>query len=219
MNVQGLVWRKEPKAWPEMEAEMPIINDYLNWRIFMVRFFVCFAAVLFAWMPRASAAEFTLSSNDITSGEFMAKNQEFNGFGCSGGDQSPHLAWSNAPEGTKSFAITVYDPDAPTGCGRWRWQLVNIPANIAELASGAGDIGGSKAPVGSVHVANDYGGKSFGGACPPQGHGVHRYRFTVHALSVEALDVPENASGALAGYMINANALATGTIEALYQRD
>ena len=185
----------------------------------MVKFVATFIAVLFAWMPKTSAAEFTLSSDDVSSGELMAKSQEFNGFGCSGGDQSPHLAWNHAPEGTKSFAITVYDPDAPTGSGWWHWQLVNIPSDVTELASGAGNADGTEAPAGSVHVANDYGGKSFGGACPPQGHGVHRYRFTVHALSVETLDLPENASGALAGYMINANALGTSTIEALYQRD
>ena len=185
----------------------------------MFRFWFLLTITLVTITSNAKAAEFTLSSNDITSGEFMAKSQEFNGFGCSGGDQSPHLAWNNAPEGTKSFAITVYDPDAPTGSGWWHWQLVNIPSDVTELASGAGNADGTEAPAGSVHVANDYGGKSFGGACPPQGHGVHRYRFTVHALSVETLDLPENASGALAGYMINANALAISTIEALYQRD
>jgi Raf kinase inhibitor-like YbhB/YbcL family protein len=162
---------------------------------------------------------FSLSSEDIKAQTMMPKAQEFNGFGCEGGDTSPHLAWSGAPAGTKSFAITVYDPDAPTGSGWWHWQLVNIPVSVTQLAKGAGQPNSTNAPIGSQHVANDYGMKGFGGACPPKGHGVHRYQFTVHALAVEKLELPENASGALAGYMINANSLATSSIEALYQRD
>ena len=167
----------------------------------------------------AYAGTLTLSSHDIAQGEFMAKAQEFKGFGCSGGDVSPHLKWTNAPQGTKSFAITAYDPDAPTGSGWWHWQLVNIPSDVTELVAGAGGSDSGLTPAGSVHIGNDYGSKAFGGACPPEGHGVHHYRFTVHALSVESLALPENASGALAGYMINANTIASSTIVALYKRD
>ena len=167
----------------------------------------------------AFAGDFTLSSNDIADGKFMAKAQEFNGFGCTGDDVSPHLTWKNAPAGTKSFAITVYDPDAPTGSGWWHWQIVNIPANITEVAANAGSTKKPLAPSGSMQIKNDYGSRGFGGACPPVGHGIHHYRFTVHALSVEKLELPEDASGALAGYMINANTMATATIEALYQRN
>lgn len=165
------------------------------------------------------ALAFELTSTDIKDGELMAKAQEFNGFGCSGEDTSPHLQWQNPPAGTKSFAVTAYDPDAPTGSGWWHWQLVNIPKNVNVLLAGAGAVTGSAAPEGSRHIANDYGVSGFGGACPPQGHGVHRYRFTIHALSVENLALPENASGALAGYMINANTIESSTIEALYRRD
>lgn len=164
------------------------------------------------------ASSLTLSSNDIAQGEFMSKTQEFDGFGCNGDDLSPHLKWSNAPKGTKSFAITAYDPDAPTGSGWWHWQIVNIPANVSELATGAGSTTKNLAPKGSFQVANDYGSKGFGGACPPAGHGVHRYRFTVYALSVEKLDLPKGASGALAGFMINANTIESSTIESLYKR-
>jgi Raf kinase inhibitor-like YbhB/YbcL family protein len=167
----------------------------------------------------AFANSFTLTSTDITNGTHMSKAQEFNGFGCAGGDISPQLAWSGAPEGTKSFAVTVYDPDAPTGSGWWHWQMVNIPVSTFELASGAGNADNSAAPNGSMQMKNDYSNKSFGGACPPQGHGVHRYIFTVYALSVEKLDLPEDPSAALVGYMINANSLANSKIEALYQRD
>lgn len=161
----------------------------------------------------------TLSSKDIAEGEFMSKAQEFNGFGCTGGDLSPQLTWSGVPEGTKSFAITAYDPDAPTGSGWWHWQIVNIPHTVTEIAAGAGSTKKELAPAGSVQIANDFGYRGFGGACPPEGHGIHHYRFTVHALSVEKLELPEEASGALTGYMINANTIATSTIESLYKRD
>jgi len=167
----------------------------------------------------AFAGSMTLTSKDIAQGEFMTKKQEFTGFGCSGGDLSPHLKWTGAPEGTKSFAITAHDADAPTGSGWWHWQLVNIPKNVTELASGAGSTKKDFIPKGSMQVENDYGSRGFGGACPPAGHGVHHYRFTIHALSTEKLELPAGASGALAGYMIKANTLASSTIESLYKRD
>lgn len=165
------------------------------------------------------AGSFTLTSNDITQDKFMNKAQEYNGFGCDGGDLSPHLKWSNIPVGTKSFAITAYDPDAPTGSGWWHWQVVNIPLTTLEIATGSGSQNQNSILEKAMQIENDYGGKSYGGACPPVGHGVHRYRFTVHALSVAKLLLPEGASGALAGYMINAHTIETSTIEALYQRD
>ena len=165
------------------------------------------------------ASTLTLSSNDIAQGEFMDKKHEFNGFGCSGEDMSPQLTWSNAPKGTKSFAITAYDPDAPTGSGWWHWQLVNIPVTVMKLPTNAGSVEKSLAPLGSLHIQNDYGVAGFGGACPPVGHGLHHYRFTIHALSIEKLNLPEDASGALASYMINANTLGSSTIESLYIRE
>ena len=165
------------------------------------------------------AESFTLSSKDITHGAFMDKQQEFNGFGCEGADLSPHLKWANPPQGTKSFAITAYDPDAPTGSGWWHWQVINLPANVLELASNAGSVKEQLLPTGAMQIQNDYGIKGFGGACPPAGHGVHHYRFTIHALSVDKLELPKNASSALTGYMINANAIETRTIESLYKRD
>ena len=167
----------------------------------------------------AHSGTLTLSSNDIAQGKFMGKAQEFNGFGCSGDDLSPQLQWSNPPEGTKSFAITAYDPDAPTGSGWWHWQIVNIAKNVSELKTDAGSSKEANAPLGSLQISNDYGISGYGGACPPPGHGDHRYRFTVHALLVEKLELPENASGALTGYMINANTIESATIEALYKRD
>lgn len=166
----------------------------------------------------ALADTFTLSSTDIAAGKSMNKAQEFQGFGCEGDNLSPQLSWKGAPAGTKAYAIMAYDPDAPTGSGWWHWQIVNIPAGVTSMKAGAGDISGKKAPKGSLQISNDYGLAGFGGACPPEGHGVHRYQFTVYALSKE-LELPENASGALTGYMVKANSLASATIEALYQRD
>jgi Raf kinase inhibitor-like YbhB/YbcL family protein len=158
------------------------------------------------------ADTFKLSSTDIAQGKVMSTAQEFKGFGCGGGNRSPQLSWTGAPAGTEAFAVFAYDPDAPTGSGWWHWQVVNIPKTVTTLAAGA------TSPSGSVEVKNDYGIAGFGGACPPKGHGIHRYQFTVYALS-KKLELPHNASGALAGYMVRANALASSTIEALYQRD
>ncbi|WP_331345054.1 YbhB/YbcL family Raf kinase inhibitor-like protein [Cellvibrio sp. UBA7661] len=166
----------------------------------------------------AEPAKFVLTSTDIAAGKHMKKAQEFNGFGCTGDDLSPQLSWSGAPAGTVAYAITAYDPDAPTGSGWWHWQLVNIPADVTSLATGAGKSDQSAAPKGSQHIENDYGVTGFGGACPPQGHGDHRYQFTVYALS-KKLELPANTSGALTGYMINANSLGSASIEALYKRD
>jgi len=166
----------------------------------------------------AFSGSFKLTSKDIVHGEFMKKTHEFQGFGCDGGNLSPQLSWSGAPEGTKAFAVFVYDPDAPTDSGWWHWQVVNIPANVTSLPAGAGTLNSNKMPQGSVQIGNDCGVKGFGGACPPKKNGAHRYRFTVHALS-KKLELPENASGALAGYFVNAHSLASSTIESLYKRD
>lgn len=177
------------------------------------------SSLLFAIVSAQHVAALSLSSNDIQSGKMMGSQQEFNGFGCTGENLSPHLRWQNAPKGTKSFAITAYDPDAPTGSGWWHWQVVNIPVKVTELTTGAGSEKGNALPSASMQISNDYGSAAFGGACPPVGHGKHRYRFTVHALSVEKLDLTPQVSGALAGYMINSKTLETSTIEALYVRE
>jgi len=179
------------------------------------KFITPLSLMLLTWGVEADT--FSLSSHDISHGEFMAKAHEFQGFGCAGGNLSPQLTWSHAPEGTKAYAVLAYDPDAPTGSGWWHWQLVNIPGDVTSLPAGAGDAGKDLAPEGSIQIRNDYGLAGFGGACPPEGHGAHRYQFTVHALS-KKLELPENASGALTGYMVNAHSLGSSTIEALYKR-
>ncbi|HEV7245875.1 MAG TPA: YbhB/YbcL family Raf kinase inhibitor-like protein [Shinella sp.] len=163
----------------------------------------------------ASAQDFKLSSSSIAEGAQLASSFVFAGFGCEGGNQSPQLSWSGAPEGTKSFAITAYDPDAPTGSGWWHWNAVNIPASVTSLELGAS--GDGKMPAGTVEIANDYGAAGFGGACPPPGE-VHRYVFTVHALATDRLELPENPSNALAGFMIGANTIESARITAVYSR-
>jgi len=164
-----------------------------------------------------ASAEMTLASDDIAHGEFMGDEQVFQGFGCEGGNTSPQLSWSGAPEGTKAFAVFAYDPDAPTGSGWWHWQLINIPADVTELPTDSGNADGEKAPDGSQTMRNDYGYHGFGGACPPVGDGAHRYQFTVYALS-QVLELPEDASAALTGYMVNAMAIESATLEALWKR-
>lgn len=166
----------------------------------------------------SASAAFKLTSTDISQGKTMSTAQEFQGFGCNGGNLSPQLSWTGAPAGTEAFAVFAYDPDAPTGSGWWHWQIVNIPKEVTTLAAGAGDPGKKITPAGSVSIKNDYGIVGFGGACPPKGHGAHRYQFTVYALS-KKLELPEGASGALTGYMVGAHSLASSTIEALYKRD
>lgn len=180
---------------------------------------VLFGALLgvFAFSAGAFAAEkFTVESAAFKAGDTLANAQVFKGFGCEGGNVSPALAWKNAPKGTKSFAVTVYDPDAPTGSGWWHWTVFNIPANVASLAEGAGS--GKGLPAGAKQGRTDFGSAGYGGPCPPKGDKPHRYIFAVHALKVEKIDLDENASGALVGFMLNANRLARTTLVGKYGR-
>lgn len=159
-------------------------------------------AVLLSVPAFMSQAAMTLSSTDITNDQSLKKKQLFNQWGCSGENTSPQLSWGGAPEGTKSFAVTMYDPDAPTGSGWWHWSVVNIPADVHSLAAGAGVEGGRALPKGATMVTNDFGSKSFGGACPPPSSKPHHYEITVYALDTATITLPENASPALAGYNI-----------------
>ena len=154
---------------------------------------------------------FTLTSPDIADGSTIAQSFEFDGFGCSGRNQSPVLRWSGAPEGTKGFAVNVYDPDAPTGSGFWHWYVIDLPASVSELPANAGAKGGAHLPAGARQIRNDYGQYAWGGMCPPPGDKPHRYIFTVHALGVDRLEIPDDASAALAGFMVNANSLGKAT--------
>lgn len=160
------------------------------------------------------AESFTLESKDLK-GQ-LSKVQEFNGFGCSGENVSPELHWNNAPKGTKSFAITVYDPDAPTGSGWWHWLVVNIDTKTNQIGTGASSK--HTLPKGAIETMTDYGSAGFGGACPPKGDKAHRYVFTVHALDVDKLDLTPKSDSALVGYMINAHSIQKASLISYYGR-
>ncbi|NVK43212.1 MAG: YbhB/YbcL family Raf kinase inhibitor-like protein [Oceanospirillaceae bacterium] len=158
-----------------------------------------------------NSSALTLQSQDISEGTPMKHTFSFNGFGCTGDNISPALNWHDAPKGTQSFAITAYDPDAPTESGFWHWVVLDIPASVSQLVRGAsGQVKHAK------EKTNDYGAKGFGGPCPPQGHGMHRYQFTIWALPTKTLEVPENASNAVIGFMLNAKSLAKARLTSTF---
>lgn len=161
---------------------------------------------------------FQLSSPDFQANGTLKMEQVFNSFGCTGANLSPELNWTGAPADTKSFAVTVFDPDAPTGSGWWHWIIFNIPAGTTKLAKGAGDPKGKLAPAGSVQSRTDFGVPGYGGPCPPQGDKPHRYVFTVFALKVDKLDIPADASGAMVGFNLNFNTLAKASVTATFGR-
>lgn len=173
---------------------------------------------LSAGFAAAMAHGFELSSSDIADGKMMPKAQEYQGFGCSGGNHSPQLSWHDAPAGTRSFAVTVYDPDAPTGSGWWHWMVYDVPATDHSLPGNAGDSATGLLPKGAQQHRNDYSSIGFGGACPPVGDPAHHYQFKVYALDVEHLDVAPDSSAALVGFMLHAHSLGVAELDALYQR-
>jgi Raf kinase inhibitor-like YbhB/YbcL family protein len=164
---------------------------------------------------------FTVTSNSFKDGDYLGADHILSadfGFGCAGGNKSPHLAWSGAPPGTKSFAITCYDPDAPTGSGFWHWLMVNIPANVTELPLDAGSPKSPKLPSGALQTRTDFGAPGYGGPCPPQGDHPHRYLFTVFAVGADKLPVVADTSAAVVGFQLNFNTLAKAAIMGLYKR-
>ena len=169
-------------------------------------------------LAAGAAASFTLTSPDLPKGKPIANKQVFNSFGCSGENVSPALEWKGAPSKTKGFALTVYDPDAPTGSGWWHWVVYNIPASTTKIDAGAGDPKGAGLPAGAAQGNTDFGTPGYGGPCPPPGHGVHHYIFTVFALKTDKIEVPANATAAMVGFNLNANALAKGTLTGTYSR-
>ena len=175
------------------------------------------AATLIGGASLAQAAGFTLSSPDIKAGGMIAQRFEFNGFGCAGDNKSPALKWSGAPKATKAFAVTMYDPDAPTGSGWWHWMVINLPADVSALAADAGAVGGANLPTGASQARIDFGVAGWGGVCPPAGDKPHRYTFTVYALK-DKFEVPADATAALTGYMIHGNSLGQASFTARYGR-
>jgi Raf kinase inhibitor-like YbhB/YbcL family protein len=161
--------------------------------------------------------DFTLSSPDVANGGSIQKAQVFTG--CDGGNVSPTLNWSNPPEGTQSFTVTIYDADAPTGSGFWHWAVYNIPASARSLPSNAGNVSSNAAPAGSIQGYTDFGSKGYGGPCPPPGDSPHHYTFTVYAEKVADLGIPQGTTappGALVSFAAKANAIASASFIATY---
>lgn len=178
-------------------------------------------AMLLTGVLTASAAwsaPFSLSSPDLDPHKPLPEAQVANSYGCTGKNLSPALAWKNAPKAVKSYALTVYDPDAPTGSGWWHWVVYNIPTQTTALAAGAGIENSSTLPPGAVQGRTDGGNHSFGGACPPAGDKPHRYIFTIHALSTEKIELPADASAALVGFMIHNSEIGKASFTVKYGR-
>lgn len=164
------------------------------------------------------APTFTLTSSDISEGQTLPAPHVSGIFGAGGEDRSPHLSWSGFPDGTKSFAVTVYDPDAPTLSGFWHWAVFNIPASVTELPAGAGSPDGSALPSSTVTLRNDAGLAQYLGAAPPQGHGPHHYQFVVHAIDTESLEVPPEATPAFLMFNLMGHTLGRGSLTAVYEQ-
>ena len=166
----------------------------------------------------SAAAEFRLTSPSVKEMGTIGNEHVFNGFGCTGSNVSPALRWEGTPKDTKSFAVTVYDPDAPTGSGWWHWIIFNISSDTTSLPPDAGKPDGQGAPKGSIQSMTDFGQPGYGGPCPPPGDKPHRYIFTVYALKVDQLPLKKEASGAMVGFYLNQNSLGKASFTAKYGR-
>jgi Raf kinase inhibitor-like YbhB/YbcL family protein len=165
-----------------------------------------------------AAGSFTLTSSAFKNNQPIPDKYAFDKMGCTGQNVSPPLAWANPPAGTKSFALMVHDPDAPTGSGWWHWVVYDIPADTTSLPEGGGKEGGASLPKGAKQARTDFGTAAFGGACPPPGSGKHHYNFTLFALKVDKLEIPDAASPAMIGFNVHANALGKAKLTGLYTR-
>ena len=180
---------------------------------------VSLAGVACLLLLSVSAADgFTLESPSVKTDGWLSAKQEYAGHGCAGGNTSPALSWSGAPADTKSFAVTLFDPDARAGQGWWHWVVINIPPTVHALSEDAGNGSGAHLPAGAIQVRTSFGEAAYGGACPPVGEKPHRYVFTVYALKVAKIDLAPGASAASASLLINADALDRATLVARYGR-
>ncbi|WP_078085284.1 YbhB/YbcL family Raf kinase inhibitor-like protein [Microbulbifer mangrovi] len=178
---------------------------------------LCVAALALSTGQVARADSLQLASSTLADGERMPPAQLYYDFGCSGENISPELHWQGAPEGTRSYALVMYDPDAPTGSGWWHWVVFNIPASVHAIPEGAGDPKAGLIPE-AIQSRTDFGSPGYGGACPPEGHGDHRYQFRLYALKVDQLPLDSDAPAAMVAYHINANKLAEAQLEVKFGR-
>lgn len=165
-----------------------------------------------------NAASFILTSPDVADGATIPMRFVFKGFGCTGDNVSPELRWQGAPAGTRSIAVTVYDPDAPTGSGWWHWLVFNLPAGTAGLPQGAGDPAANLLPAGAVQSRTDFGTPGWGGPCPPPGDKPHRYVFTVHALDIDQIPLDADAMPAMVGFTLHFHRLASASFTGYFGR-
>jgi Raf kinase inhibitor-like YbhB/YbcL family protein len=163
-------------------------------------------------------SDFTVTSPEFKDQGPLQRVHEFDGYDGTGQNRSPALQWQGAPEGTRSFALTLYDPDAPTGSGFWHWVLFDIDPSVTQLAAGLGSTDATDLGASGTQVANDYGAAGYGGPCPPKGLPPHRYIFTVHALGVPKLELPAKVPNAVVRFIIHQNTLGTATLTGLYGR-
>lgn len=173
--------------------------------------------MLCLFVSSAFAQEFKVASHTFKDGDTLKDAQVFNGFGCSGKNISPELHWSGAPAETRAFAVTAYDPDAPTGSGWWHWVVFNLPAKTTGLPEGSGDLKSKIFPKGAIQSRTDFGKAGYGGPCPPVGNKPHRYIFKVFALK-DLIPLKADAPAAMVGFYANQMKLAEGTLEAKYGR-
>ena len=173
-------------------------------------------AIPYIYLPPVPGIE--LTSDDVADGAQVPQSCQADIMGMAGDNQSPQLRWSGAPAEAQSFAVTCFDPDAPTGSGFWHWVVFDIPADVSELARGVGRSDGSALPPGATQARNDVGELGYIGCAPPEGHGEHRYVFAVHALGVPKLGVDSSAPPALVGFNLTFNTLARGVLIAKYER-
>ena len=165
-----------------------------------------------------SVPSFRVTSNDVAEGQQLPDAQVYNGMGLSGGNISPQLSWADYPPTTQSFAVTCFDPDAPTGSGFWHWVLFDIAVENTSLPTGAGSGMLAGLPQGAVHARNDYGTKDFGGAAPPPGDPPHRYVFAVHAVDAAKLGADGDASPAVVGFNLRFHTVGRGLLIPVYGR-
>ena len=190
--------------------------------MFALAAIVCSTLIVPLTQPRAivsaqQAANLSVRSNTFSNGGMLPMSTVFNGFGCTGGNRSPHLAWSGEPSGTVSFALILHDPDAPTGTGWYHWVAFNIPPNVHELKEGAGTKGSPDLPAGAVLGLTDFGFSEYGGPCPPVGDRPHHYNFTIYALSTK-VDGGPTITGAALRFIARGSTLAIGKITGFYGR-